>query len=549
MPTYRYIGPSTGTRHATLQHLERWAKDCIEDHADCKYHQRHLQDREDSFHLPTRLIEIGNESNGTLLLKLRETERLVTGVRYNTLSHCWGPTLHVSLTKENYKDFLEAIPVKALSKNFLDAAQVSGQLGLRYLWIDALCIIQNSHKDWVREALRMASVYSNSYYNLAATASVDGNGGLLQANANLRFANPCFVEASWTGLPAGTYLCFDGGQWNRRIESAVLNKRAWVLQERLLAPRTVHFARDQVWWECSQLRACETWPFGVPEDRFHFQTDAVTAFRQFDPGDADGSHDSWLSLVRTYTASGLTKPQDKLVALAGIAKSVHSSLSLAQDDYIAGLWKCQLPLNLLWSKRSAGTRALEYRAPSWSWASVEGEIHCHSSQDRAAVITDCAVRLLDCSVTTASQSPFGPVENASLQLTGPLYSATLADPVQGDQNDHRMTKLVIKGIQFIENDTFAEALDDDKLYSASSISTFFLRVFTTSSPYLDEERMSEGLALERVAGKNGRYRRVGWLRIFHRDAEEFFHARLRSKLKPIEYEEDRGNGFYRLSIV
>src|SRR5207248_5373031 len=109
-----------------------------------------------------------------------------------------------------------------------------------------------------QEASLMCSVYSNSWVNFAATSARDGNGGLFHKSPLVR---SCLINASWTGLPPGNYLCVDETAWQRRIEGAPLNQRAWVLQERLLSSRTVHCAYDQIWWSCRDApNCCEAFP-------------------------------------------------------------------------------------------------------------------------------------------------------------------------------------------------------------------------------------------------------------------------------------------------
>ena len=455
----------------------------------------------------------------------------------------------------------------------------------------------------------MASVYSNSSVNLAATFSVDGSGGLFPQDSNVLPANPCLVEATWEGFQPDTFLVHDDGRWNRRIEEARLNKRAWVLQERLLAPRTVHFARDQLWWECSRLRACEAWPYGVPEDRSSIYSDAVSALRQLfddaiaaddasakqtDGEDASGESfwqhgASWLKIVRTYSTCGLTKPSDKLVAISGIAKAFQA-LSLGSsvprmeskdnsgDDnnaaYVAGHWRSTFPATLLWSTRSSGSRPAEYRAPTWSWASVDGEIYCAagSTDGNYADIEKYAVRISEICIATTSLDPFGPVRGGSdsnyIRLVGPLYPAALMDADMSDPEDPRMARLIVNGVDFVHDETFIEALDDDEWYSLLSREQregierelLLLRVFTTaSSEHVNGKFVSEGLVLEPVLAKEdtgmvgtGNFRRIGWVRLFHEDAEDSFHERLLAGGVPLRqsyYKTDCGNQFYEISII
>ena len=168
--------------------------------------------------------------------------------------------------------------------------------------------------------------------------------------------------------------------------TAPLNGRAWVVQERLLSPRVLHYGKDQLLWECHELDACETYPQGLPS----IAAIAHTLFKGLDPEvdgrrlrkfsnnksdpDLDPYH-LWAKVVQAYTSSDLSKPGDKLIAIYGIAKRFRSMLN---DTYLAGLWLRVLPTQLLWhvddcsqANGLPAKRPPSYRAPSWSWASVD----------------------------------------------------------------------------------------------------------------------------------------------------------------------------------
>jgi len=178
----------------------------------------------------------------------------------------------------------------------------------------------------------------------------------------------------------------DSDFWENATTDAPLNRRGWVLQERLLPPRVLHFDREQLLWECHELDACEAYPLGIP----HGSGTVFTHFKGLDPS-SDGKrlrvlsgqnsdqdlnrYHLWNRILGSYMRCDLTCEEDKLIALSGIAKDMH----LLDDEYLAGLWRRQLPGQLLWKindcKQANGLpsrRPHNYRAPSWSWASVDG---------------------------------------------------------------------------------------------------------------------------------------------------------------------------------
>jgi hypothetical protein len=116
--------------------------------------------------VPTRVIDVGEAA-------LHEPIKLYASngecVPYICLSHCWGdiqPLKTLLSTVENYRNAIES---KSLLRTFRHAVSITRSLGIRYLWIDAICIIQDSEEDWAAEASKMASIYRNSYLTIAAT--------------------------------------------------------------------------------------------------------------------------------------------------------------------------------------------------------------------------------------------------------------------------------------------------------------------------------------------------------------------------------------------
>jgi len=151
----------------------------------------------------------------------------------------------------------QSIILHTLSQTFQDALIVTKALGLQYIWIDALCIIQDNEEGWQTESAQMRDYYSNSYCNIAATASIDGSEGLFRQRNVSYLARPLSVRVDNTA-----YKIVDSALWEREIEEAPLNKRAWVCQELTLAPRTLHFGSSQVFWECGKTISSELFPLG-----------------------------------------------------------------------------------------------------------------------------------------------------------------------------------------------------------------------------------------------------------------------------------------------
>jgi hypothetical protein len=276
------------------------------------------------------------------------------------LSHAWGKLDFIRLCKENFKDLQENVPERQLTKTFRDAIYVTRSLGLEYIWIDSLCIIQDDELDWLRESRSMAGVYGGSTINIAAAGSVDGNGGCLYEDSDRRTEYKAFRYRFWppgmqdTGLweLAPLYLYPDCTSWTP------LAGRAWALQERLLAPRTLQFSKTDLLWECHEKDACSLFPEGMPPSLCLHYTYRMR-----------GSLASiWNQIVELYSAAQLTMYSDKLVALSGLAYAVQSE---TRDEYVAGMWRESLEAQLLWSSSLSNNeemppRPQPYRAPTVS---------------------------------------------------------------------------------------------------------------------------------------------------------------------------------------
>lgn len=331
--------------------------------------------------------------------------------RYVTLSHCWGKAEFKKLTKENLEDFKKGIPLSSLPPTFRQAIHFARRLSqsIRYIWIDSLCIIQDDVDDWNYESVQMCNVYRNSFCNLSATAASDSAQNmhysrdphhLWEDEINLNtegIPRPLNKRTSkpYLGLQPIIHRCKiqDASFWDRQVEDAPINRRAWVLQERLLAPRVLHFCKDQIAWECPHIEAAESHPYGVSQmglragtvgERKRLKTlvpgeygPKMLAIRSAENSNA--AHEDWKSIVERYTRTSLTKSSDKLIALAGIAELTSKRIG-GKLKYVAGMWEKYLASQLLWQVelkyederfKYPQRRPAYWNAPTFSWAAVD----------------------------------------------------------------------------------------------------------------------------------------------------------------------------------
>ena len=201
--------------------------------------------------LPTRVIDVGDYTNPRLRL-LDGDDR--TG-RYIALSHCWGKfdeSHKVCTYRHNIQELRQHIDYDSLPKTFQDAVRVTWALNIRYLWIDSICIIQDDGEDWEAESGRMEDVFSLAYCILAASSAKSSTDGFL------RNREPRQCLTIHTPKCGTIYICKAIDNFHLDVEQGELNKRGWVLQERALSHRTIHFTSTQVYWECGEGVHCET---------------------------------------------------------------------------------------------------------------------------------------------------------------------------------------------------------------------------------------------------------------------------------------------------
>ncbi|KAK4118141.1 HET-domain-containing protein, partial [Parathielavia appendiculata] len=213
-------------------------------HANCSPHHETI--------LPSRLVDVGSSNaDGCRLYLPSENE---TGL-YIALSHCWGGVTPTQTTQGNFESFTQQIP-EPLPQTFSDAVAVTRAFGIRYLWIDSLCIIQDSPEDWALHAPLMAKVYGDAWVTISADAAADSFEGFLQHADRGRFR----AVRSRRGSAACSELAkllVTFCRSRNSVPDSRLSTRGWVFQERALAPRTLHFGSAEVGWECRSLINCE----------------------------------------------------------------------------------------------------------------------------------------------------------------------------------------------------------------------------------------------------------------------------------------------------
>lgn len=351
--------------------------------------------------LPKRLIDVTNIWQGTALgVKLTQHTNGQRG-KYVCLSHCWGSIpIHCSTKTKTLADALNFIKFETLPKNFQDAITLTRELGVQYIWIDSICIIQDDQKDWEVQSEEMAIIYKNAYLTIASVLSPNSMGGCFsQTMPDLKLS---LVDRTVEPVVIGIRMCdFHGrpSSFNDTQARFPLFQRAWAFQERLLSRRLLYCNFGELAFSCLEGQKCECGSPSLPPHALQERLlpnyylnpkYRLLMARDTKPSKSEiyGYYKWWCEIVSRYMHLNITYPNDTLPALSGCAR-IFSQLS--GDQYLAGLWKGSISVNLAWyiEKRADANKpdannAVERRvirfapkprptswtAPSWSWASV-----------------------------------------------------------------------------------------------------------------------------------------------------------------------------------
>ncbi|KAF4448932.1 tol [Fusarium albosuccineum] len=352
-----FSSDSTAGRPYSLL-LRRWLADCDQNHTQCERLQRK------GHFWPKRVIFVDGPNKLTLV------DKRLQGEDYLVLSHCWGsPTeeekKRFCTTPENYQDRLRGFSYDELPRTFQDAVRVTRLLGMQYLWIDALCIIQGPGGDWNSEARTMEDIFACAYCTIAASSARGWGDGFLKPN----------LDSSGIGMQGTPNTPTCACNFNKDVDEGPLVKRAWVLQERVLSRRIIHFATTHTYWECGDGVRCEQFTkLEPPLRKQHFILDPNFPHRLGQSG-YQRTVDFIQFLFKKYSTSSLTFESDRDVAIYSLVERMRHAL---WTEVRYGIVRCFLGRLLLWKRTSEHKKApINYgdrTVPSWSWMAYPGGI-------------------------------------------------------------------------------------------------------------------------------------------------------------------------------
>lgn len=501
--------------------------------------------------LPRRVLDL---SGGQI--RLIETE----GRRghYVALSHCWGKKLLLTTKRATIAERMRGITMEQLPKTFQGAVAITRGLGLQYIWIDSLCIIQDKGDvDWEEQSAVMADIYANCYLNIATTRAAGGHEGCLgprwTSRDSLKWLDD-FSRASHRGEGERTKISMvrksnvkgfkvpgvgqdiyirlsldsshEAMQTERWIglhtETAPLLQRGWVHQERFLAPRSVHLHSNEMTWVCKVEQRCECRTLdGRPPggDGWSASKDRIATLHTL--GDRKALHGLWRTIVEDFTLLDLTEESDRLAAVSGLA--FRFAQYFPNERYLAGLWEGDLARDLLWesggrSTMAGPTRKVESVAPSWSWSRLgwgkggqgaEWEYETKPKLAKWAPTTsykqDHRVRIISASINVEGKNPYGTVSSGCIVIEGVVCGVVVggysASPPPSLSN-----------IMTIQHNSFNSLhLDYDTSSEASAGGTVYCLFIGSFTDVNDDDKTPHvrqtGLILKPVAG--AKFERIG----------------------------------------
>ncbi|KAI0385985.1 HET-domain-containing protein [Hypomontagnella monticulosa] len=470
MITDRSILPGNTSSEQTFWTIESWIQDCLSGHEGCWASSQ-------SSYFPKRVLDVSNDK-----LVLREG---LNETSYACLIYCWGPSQSpIKTLASTIDDFMQDIQWASLSKTFQDAVDICRRLHIDYIWIDSLCIIQDSDEDWATESMKMAQIYENTYLTIAATKSTI-------------FCRPIIENLVYCRKKPPEFNMFD------RQKNWPLLTRAWVYQEMRLSNRVLHFGSEEVIWQCRTCRRSES--------RSN-DSDAPTTL-SYNEGYVSGSDlVDWYNTVYEYSHLSLTFEKDRFAALAAVAQREETSRT-PDRGFLLGLWKDELLRDLLWQivPHQQLRRRSKLKCPTWTWASVMSRVTWPQlGRGRVLQLLECT-SVIHTDIQYTGSPYLGRYERAILHLRGPLIATTIAeighDGIRGISDVH--SRFMLGDMRFLP----IHQVDVNTYTDSTPIVDSSCEIYILPIAILVDTLFSVlGLSLIRVEAESGQgveYERIG----------------------------------------
>ncbi|CAF3621866.1 unnamed protein product [Fusarium graminearum] len=362
-------------RQGLMDLIERqvkpWMETCQEQGA---YHQNCTK-KKNTANLPTRLVDVGQIDDDMVKLVDVKSNGDAEDFTYLILSYCWGNgNANSSTTEKNVARRSQGFTISVLPKTIRDAILLTRMMGFRYLWVDAICIIQGPSGDFHAEAPKMGDYYSESACCIAASSSADSSEGFLieravakypMTHTGIRIATP----PSQDGPPYCIYQEVDNSPYIKKpLLESPLKKRGWCWQELSLPSRILHWTPQGLFLECSSSLFLED--AKIPWQDLEWIEDVTSRVILGMPDTTILLFEGWYRLVTLFSHTQLTYEKDRLYAIHGLASVL---IRRTKSEYSNGVFQRSLAQGLLWyhgSRPGKYTRDENSHLPSWCWAYV-----------------------------------------------------------------------------------------------------------------------------------------------------------------------------------
>jgi hypothetical protein len=404
---------------------------------------------------------------------------------------------------------MERITFDSLPKTFMDAVIATRSLGLKYLWIDSLCIMQDSPDDWEEQCQKMGEIYKNSFVTLAGPAASGCDDGFLHRrqipdSLTLNISDGESQDDIVLSLSLSTH------PYRLKLEpNSPLATRAWVLQERLLSRRVLYFGSKGMYLECFTNVRFENCHYPTILDA---QMDNIVPKPVMDDLlTRDKFFCYWAYLIAEYSSMLLTKSMDRLPALSGIASELQQ---IHHIHYAAGLWHENLPQGLTWyisyrrlMRTTPHISKSEYLAPSWSWAAARYPISWFIYNYEYKFIS--ALEILEVVTKAKGIDAFGMVIDGYIKVRGRRQNSLIRQYPHPNIK-HRQVLYADSGSSPSER---LAVYDPDDLCHVRGTEFKVLLLFLGEFTSVRESSRSVALAIEPIQDRIGVYRRIGFVSV------------------------------------
>ncbi|KAK3388911.1 heterokaryon incompatibility protein-domain-containing protein [Sordaria brevicollis] len=434
-----------------FQVARKWISTCLSSHPHCRLPP--LPPGTKPF-APTRLLQVG-EHGVKLVESSDEGDEAQT---WCALSYVWGGDQPVKTTRENLSAHYDNIPFDKLPRTIRDAVRVCRGLDIRYLWVDALCIIQGDEQDLRKELGTMSEIYMHATVTISAAWSTKADDGFLHPRGHwYHYCPPIKLKVNvQTRQRSGTEkreeksmettetYAHEHAYVDREWRDDPINSRAWTYQEHILSQRMLLYRSTLLEWGCWTVFDS----YGLIDPAIKSTRPYPQLSSKLDPNCSSvlSSSIPWSNIISEYSTRHLSVASDRLPGLSAIARIYHRETG---KEYLAGLWREDLPLALCWWADGSTSRGMtqddyfdaessfqipskglsDYRALSWSWVSINDAVYALSAANEEEFSPNYRpapeVKVFRAEVTPAYEGgEFDSVASGYIDIQGPMKEVT-----------------------------------------------------------------------------------------------------------------------------